>query len=175
MSAQQAPPFLIPTSPNSTQICLVSSMPTKVRSWALSNGSSLEPKGRLWSRAGGRRANRIASKRADSGPTSVAREGQDFARSGLRSSKAKTGLYSSGSPTFRRPSNTAGRFGVCSFIHLIVIAGLRRALPPRPPSLPPSCRHEHRRPTGSRRHKTRASTSRSPCDIRRSPCRSGRG
>ena len=36
------------------------------------------------------------------------------------------GLHSSGSPAFRRPSNEAGRFGVCSFNHLIVIAGLRR-------------------------------------------------
>jgi hypothetical protein len=26
----------------------------------------------------------------------------------------------------RRPSNTAGRFGVCCCIHLTVIAGLRR-------------------------------------------------
>ena len=34
--------------------------------------------------------------------------------------------HSSGSPALRTPSNTAGRFGVCSFIHLIVIAGLRR-------------------------------------------------
>ncbi len=36
------------------------------------------------------------------------------------------GAHSSGRPALRRPSNTAGRFGVWSFIHLIVIAGLRR-------------------------------------------------
>ena len=35
-------------------------------------------------------------------------------------------VHSSGSPALRRPSNTAGRFGVCSIIHLTVIAGLRR-------------------------------------------------
>jgi hypothetical protein len=33
---------------------------------------------------------------------------------------------SSGSPALPRPSNTAGRFGVCSFIHLTVIAGFMR-------------------------------------------------
>jgi hypothetical protein len=35
-------------------------------------------------------------------------------------------LHSSGSPALRSASNTAGRFGECSFTHLIVIAGLRR-------------------------------------------------
>ena len=35
-------------------------------------------------------------------------------------------FHSSGSPALRRPSNEAGRFGVCSFSHLSVIAGLRR-------------------------------------------------
>jgi hypothetical protein len=34
--------------------------------------------------------------------------------------------YCSGSPALRMPSITAGRFGECSFTHLIVIAGLRR-------------------------------------------------
>src|SRR5271165_255760 len=34
--------------------------------------------------------------------------------------------HSSGSPALRRPSNTAGRLGECSFIHLTVIARLRR-------------------------------------------------
>jgi len=34
--------------------------------------------------------------------------------------------HSSGSPAFRKPSNTGGRFGVCAIIHFTVSLGLRR-------------------------------------------------
>jgi hypothetical protein len=49
---------------------------------------------------------------------------------------------SSGNPALRRPSNTAGRFGECSFIHLTVIAGFRRRASARAAfasSIFPSC------------------------------------
>jgi hypothetical protein len=56
----------------------------------------------------------------------VPRRLADAARTVVNFTPERRRIHSSGNPALRRPSNEAGRFGVCSFSHLIVIAGLRR-------------------------------------------------
>jgi hypothetical protein len=90
---------------------------------------------------------RKRQKRAESEPTGINRSPRQSRRSIHSPERSpdlptQAGLHSSGRPALRRPSNTAGRFGECSFTHLTVIAGLRRrasASSPFASSILPAC------------------------------------